>query len=40
VIAGAQMLRKGGEQIVDWKAHASFYCRNSTMFRRMISACG
>jgi len=28
------------EQLVDGETHASFYCRNSTMFWRMISACG
>ena len=29
-----------GEQLVYGKAHANFYCRNSAMLRRMISAWG
>ena len=29
-----------GQQRIDGEAHASFYCRNLTMFWRMISACG
>ena len=40
MVGGAQMVQDFREQLVDGEAHASFYCRNLTMFWRMISACG
>ena len=34
------MIQDLREQLVDGQAHASFYCRNSTIFWRTIVACG